>query len=284
MKRRDVNLMNKVLNYIPKDSFIHRLSGTTKLIIFLTFSILCGASFDTRVLLGLFALSILGFILSKIELKEIRVMTTFLAVFLTLNFLLLFLFNPEYGCEMYNSRTVLFHLGGRYYVTLEQLFYQFNVVLKYVIGFPIAILFISTTNPSEFAASLSSIGIPYKISYSVSLALRYIPDIQKDYHEISQSQEARGVALGKDVKFTERIKNSIRILMPLVLTSLSRIDEISNSMQLRSFGKKNKRTWYVLKKMTVADYCVIAFCAFVLIAGLIITNQGGSNIYNPFVR
>ena len=121
MKRRDVNLMNKVLNYIPKDSFIHRLSGTTKLIIFLTFSILCGASFDTRVLLGLFALSILGFILSKIELKEIRVMTTFLAVFLTLNFLLLFLFNPEYGCEMYNSRTVLFHLGGRYYVTVNAL-------------------------------------------------------------------------------------------------------------------------------------------------------------------
>ena len=276
--------MNKVLNYIPKDSFIHRLSGTTKLVVFLTFSILCGASFDTRVLIGLFILSVIGFLLSKISFKEIRVMTTFLAVFLTLNFILLFIFNPEYGCELYGSRTVIAHLGGRYYITLEQLFYQFNVVLKYVIGFPIAILFISTTNPSEFAASLNSIGIPYKASYSVSLALRYIPDIQKDYHEISQSQEARGVALGKDVRFMERIKNSIKILMPLVLTSLSRIDEISNSMQLRSFGKKNRRTWYVLKKMTAADYVMIVFCAVILIGGLIITNQGGNNLYNPFVR
>ena len=43
----------KVLNYIPRDSFIHRLSGTTKLIIFLSFSFLCGLSFDTRVLLFL---------------------------------------------------------------------------------------------------------------------------------------------------------------------------------------------------------------------------------------
>ena len=124
----------------------------------------------------------------------------------------------------------------------------------------------------------------YSLRYSVSLALRYIPDIQNDYHEIAQSQEARGVALGKDVKFTERLKNSAKILLPLVLTSLNRIDEISNSMQLRSFGKMKKRTWYMQKKMTAADYGVIAFCVVLFAVGLIITNQGGNNLYNPFVR
>jgi energy-coupling factor transport system permease protein len=273
----------KVLNYIPKESFIHSLSGTTKLIIFLSFSFLCGLSFDTRVLLFLLLLSITGFSLSKIRLSEIRLMSTFLIVFLVMNFILLFLFNPEYGPNLYGSRTVLFHIAGRYYVTLEQLFYQFNVALKYVIGFPIAILFISTTNPSEFASSLSQLGIPYRVSYSVSLALRYIPDIQNDYHEIAQSQEARGVALGKDVKFFQRLKNSAKILLPLVLTSLNRIDEISNSMQLRSFGKMKKRTWYMQKKMTAADYGVIVFCIVVFVVGLIITNQGGNNLYNPFV-
>lgn len=277
-------MASKVLNYIPKDSFIHRLSGTTKLIIFLSFSFLCGLSFDTRVLLCLLFLSVLGFILSKVKLSEIRVMSTFLVVFIVMNAILLFVFNPEYGPNLYGSRTVLFHIAGKYYLTLEQLFYQFNVSLKYVIGFPIAILFISTTNPSEFASSLSAIGVPYRVSYSVSLALRYIPDIQKDFHEISQSQEARGVALGKDVRFKDRIKNSIKILLPLVLTSLNRIDDISNSMQLRSFGKNKKRTWYTQKKMTVSDYCVISFCIVLFVVGLIITNQGGSNIYNPFVR
>lgn len=277
-------MASKVLNYIPKDSFIHRLSGTTKLIIFLSFSFLCGLSFDTRVLLFLLFLSITGFILSKVKLSEIKVMSTFLVVFIVMNAILLFIFNPEYGPDLYGSRTVLFHIAGKYYVTLEQLFYQFNVSLKYVIGFPIAILFISTTNPSEFASSLSQIGVPYRISYSVSLALRYIPDIQQDYHEISQSQEARGVALGKDVKFVERIKNTVKILLPLVLTSLNRIDEISNSMQLRSFGKNKKRTWYMQKKMTISDYCVIIFCIVLFVVGLIITNQGGNNLYNPFVR
>lgn len=276
-------MATKVLNYIPKKSFIHDLSGTTKLIIFLTFSFLCGLSFDTRVLLFLLLLSFVGFSLSKIRLSEIRLMSTFLVIFIVMNAILLFIFNPEYGPELYGSRTVLFHIAGKYDMTLEQLFYQFNVSLKYVIGFPIAILFISTTNPSEFASSLSQLGVPYRVSYSVSLALRYIPDIQQDYHEIAQSQEARGVALGKDVKFFDRLKNSAKILLPLVLTSLNRIDDISNSMQLRSFGKHRKRTWYMKKKMTAADYGVICFCVVLFVVGMIITNQGGNNLYNPFV-
>ena len=276
-------MATKVLNYIPKKSFIHDLSGTTKLIIFLTFSFLCGLSFDTRVLLFLLLLSFVGFSLSKIRLSEIRLMSTFLVIFIVMNAILLFIFNPEYGPELYGSRTVLFHIAGKYDMTLEQLFYQFNVSLKYVIGFPIAILFISTTNPSEFASSLSQLGVPYRVSYSVSLALRYIPDIQQDYHEIAQSQEARGVALGKDVKFFDRLKNSAKILLPLVLTSLNRIDDISNSMQLRSFGKHKKRTWYMKKKMTAADYGVICFCIVLFVVGMIITNQGGNNLYNPFV-
>ena len=80
-------------------------------------------------------------------------------------------------------------------------------MMKYFIALPIAVLFVSTTNPSELAASLNGIGVPYKAAYVVSLALRYIPDIQKDYHDISQAQQARGTELGKDARLFERIKN-----------------------------------------------------------------------------
>lgn len=105
---------------------------------------------------------------------------------------------------------------------------------------------------------------------------------KQDFHEIAQSQEARGVALGKDVKLFEKLKNSVKILMPLILTSLNRIDVISNSMQLRSFGKHKKRTWYTKKKMDTADICVIVFCIVLFIVGMIVTYRGGSNIWNPF--
>ena len=53
----------------------------------------------------------------------------------------------------------------------------------------------------------------------MAIALRYIPDIQRDYHSISQAQQARGVELGKSEPFFARLKNSVSILMPLILTS-----------------------------------------------------------------
>lgn len=60
-------------------------------------------------------------------------------------------------------------------------FYLFNLVLKYFSTIPLALLFILTTNPSQFASSLNKIGLPYRSSYSVSLALRYIPDMQEKF-------------------------------------------------------------------------------------------------------
>lgn len=95
------------------------------------------------------------------------------------------------GVKVYGSRHDIVHLVGRYTVTYEQLFYQLNIALKYAVVIPMALLFLLTTNPSEFAASLNRIGVNYKIAYSVSLALRYIPDIQRDYENISFSAQAR---------------------------------------------------------------------------------------------
>ena len=66
-----------------------------------------------------------------------------------------------------------------------------------------------------FAVSLNSIGISYKVGYSVAIALRYIPDIQRDYHSISQAQQARGVELGINEHFFARLKNSVTPDAPL---------------------------------------------------------------------
>ncbi|MBR3228137.1 MAG: energy-coupling factor transporter transmembrane protein EcfT, partial [Erysipelotrichaceae bacterium] len=214
---------------------------------------------------------------------DIRYMLGFIGIFLVMNFILLYIFNPNYGPELYGSRTVLFHIAGRYDVTLEQLFYQLNVSSKYFIALPLAVLFISTTNPSELAASLNSIGIPYKVAYSVSLALRYIPDIQKDYHDISQAQQARGIELGKGVSLLKRLKNAINILFPLILVSINRIDTISNAMDLRCFGKKKKRTWYMKKNFSYKDWITLAVTLAVTAVSLIVTFSNGSRFYNPFI-
>ncbi len=272
-----------VLNYIERKSFVHDLAGVTKLAFFLLFTFASMLTYDTRVLVVLLLASFFAFHLSKLKWKEVRFMLIFMLVFLLMNNFFIFLFDPDQGTTIYGTRTVLFHIFWRYDVTAEQLFYMLNISLKYFVALPVAILFISATNPSEFAASLNRIGVSYRVGYSVSIALRYIPDIQRDYHNISQAQQARGVELGKKVKLWTRLKNVVTILMPLILSSLARIDVISNAMELRGFGKNKKRTWYMARPMKRNDWLVIGFGVLLLVFSIVVTYWDGNRYFNPFV-
>ena len=274
---------NTVLNYLPRDSLVHRLTGTTKLAFFLLFTFASMITYDTRVLVGLMLVSFAAFRVSRIRLREVRFMLVFMLVFLVLNDLCIYLFSPEQGVQIYGTRHEIAHLFWRYTITWEQLFYLLNISLKYFVALPVAILFVSATNPSEFAASLNRIGVSYRVGYSVAIALRYIPDIQRDYHSISQAQQARGVELGKKEKLLARMKNSVNILLPLILSSLARIDTISNAMELRGFGKRKKRTWYVARPFARNDYLVLGLGVLLLVLSLVITFWDGDRFYNPFL-
>ncbi|MBR2951083.1 MAG: energy-coupling factor transporter transmembrane protein EcfT [Lachnospiraceae bacterium] len=272
-----------IMSYIRRNSPIHALTGSAKLIFFILWSIASMVTYDTRVLLCMFAGSMILFKISTVKWKEISIVVYLALVFLVMNNLFVYLFAPEYGVELYESRTLLFTIAGPFTVTLQQVFYHFNMTLKVMCVIPVALLFIACTNPSEFAASLNSIGVSYRIGYAVSLALRYIPDVQRDYTNISQAQQARGVDLAGKDKFFTRLKNSVAILLPLILSSLNRIETVSNAMELRGFGKKNKRTWYVLRKFAKMDWIAIAMAAVILVLDLLITFWDGNRYYNPFL-
>ena len=240
-------------------------------------------TFDTRFLACITVLTFVMFGVSKIRFREVKTLLWFTFVFMVLNNLLIYLFEPEQGVIIYGTRHEIAHLFGRYTVTKEQLFYHLNVILKYLCMIPMVILFVSTTNPSEFAASLNRIGVNYKICYAVSLALRYIPDIQREYHDISISLQARGVEMTKKEKFLKRLKNIVTILFPLIITSMARIETVSNAMELRSFGKNKKRTWYEARPFRPADIAVIVVCALLLVLSISLSFVNKGRFYNPFV-
>ncbi len=274
--------MSRIITYKEKNCFIHRLCGLTKLIFFLMWTLVTMLTYDTRVLAVMVCASIVIFGLSKTEWKQVRSVFLFIMFFLLLNVTAIFLFSPYEGCKIYGSRTDLLHIAGNYTFTAEQLFYELNVILKYFTIVPSVFMFITSTNPSEFAASLNRIGLPYTICYSVAIALRYIPDVQSDFNRIKNAQEARGIEMSGKANIFSRLKNMSAILFPLIFTSMERIDSISSAMELRGFGKNKKRTWYSGKKLTKADILIIAGITAVSAAALFITYRDGSRFYNPF--
>lgn len=275
--------MKLMLEYIPEDSFIHNLTGATKLICFILWCVITMITYDTRLLLFMLLLSYFLFKLSKLKFKDVSFILTFILIFLMLNNLLIFIFGPNTGTEIYGTKTIILNLFSPYSITLEQLFYQFNITLKYFSVVPVALIFILTTNPSEFASSLNKIGINYKISYAISLSLRYIPDIIEDYKNISLSKQARGIDMSKNEKLNVRIKNIFLILVPIIFSSLNRIEKISCAMELRAFGYKNKRTWYNQKDFNINDILSIVFFGILVITAVALLFLNSGRFYNPFI-
>lgn len=276
--------MINIFNYIDRPSPIHRLTGATKLVCLLLWSLASMVTYDTRILAAMPVISIALFAVSKIKLKDVKFMLWVTVVFMVLNNVMVFVFSPRHGVSIYGTETILFTIAGPYVVTAEQLFYHLNLILKYLAAIPMLLLFVCTTEPSEFAASMNRIGVSYKIAYSVSLALRYIPDIQREYHDISQSQQARGIEMSKKESLGKRLKAASAILIPLILSSMDRIEVIANAMELRSFGKEKKRTWYRARPFRTADVLCMAGCALLLALSLTSTAVMGTRFYNPFIR
>lgn len=274
----------KLFDYIDRDNFIFNLSGLTKLICFICMTFAVMFSYDIRYILFVMLLSVIFFKASGLEFRQIKLMMIYVLIFLAINFVLTYIFSPQYGVEIYGTKHEIFRFTARYIVTEEQLLYQVTKITKYASVVPMGMIFLLTTNPSEFAASLNRVGCNYKGTYALSLTLRYFPDMIRDYQNIALAQQSRGLDLSKKEKFGVRVKNMMNICVPLIFSTLDRIELISNAMDLRGFGKHKKRTWYVAKPLKKGDYISMLF-GFLILAGSLACTfwVNGSRFWNPFV-
>lgn len=272
----------KLIGYHAGKTFLHALSGASKLIFFILVSVAAMMSYDTRFLLLVALASLMLFRVSEIRLKDISFVLAFAGTFAVLNILMVYLFAPQYGVEIYGAKNLIWTGWGAYSLTLQELFYLLNLLLKYFSTIPLAVIFLMTTHPSQFASSLNQIGLSYKIAYAVSLTLRYIPDLQEEFYLIKMSQEARGQELSTKAPLSKRVKGNLQIVIPLIFSSLERINTIATAMELRRFGKNKKRTWYTQQAFGKLDKLVILVSVLLLALSLLlfVVNQG--RFYNPW--
>ena len=247
--------------YIESDSVFHRMNPIVKTLMFILWSITIFMYLDIRASLFLVVFGYLLLCLSKIPYRLIKNLSFAVVAFNLANALLILLISPEFGIALAGHKTVLVNLFG-YQVYTESVMYLVILSLKYLSLLPVAMIFIFTTYPSEFACSLNRIGVPYKIAYTFSLILRYIPEVHMEFETIAKARAARGITFGKgEQSFWRRAKNLFSIIVPLMNSTLERIDKVAMAMELRSFGKKRVRTWYGGAKCTRAD----AISLFVMI-------------------
>lgn len=123
-------MKHRLVGYHEGTSFLHRLSGASKLLFLLFVSLAAMLSYDTRLLLGIGVGALLLFSTARIRFRDISFVLAFAIVFAFLNVLMVYLFAPQYGVEIYGAKTVLMKGWGSYSITSQELFYLFNLALK----------------------------------------------------------------------------------------------------------------------------------------------------------
>jgi len=112
---------------------------------------------------------------------------------------------------------------------------------------------IMTTSQKDLVLGFIRMGMPYEIGLTLTIALRYIPTLYMLTQTIMDAQKSRGLELEKG-NFFQRARNTVPVLIPLIVASIKTAHELSIALESRAFGASKRRTFLYDIKMEMKDY------------------------------
>lgn len=234
--------MDKLIlgQYVPGNSYIHRLDSRTKLVSSMWFIILIfmASSWWTYLIL-------MGLVLVAAKISEIPIRYYInglkplaLLILITVFFQLIFA----------QGDTVLIEFGW-FNITLEGIINAILIILRFVMIVMMSTILTLTTTPLEIADGIESLLKPLKrlkvpvqeIALILSIALRFVPTLMQETEKIMNAQKARGVSFDEGNLF-ERMKKIVPLLIPLFISSIDRADQLAIAMTARGYRGGDHRT------------------------------------------
>jgi len=234
--------MDKLIlgQYIPGDSFIHRLDPRTKLISSIWFILLIfmGSSWWSY---GLLIATV--FIAAKLSQIPIRYYINGLK---PLTFLILI--TVVFQLMFSQGDAILFEFGWLQ-ITQEGLINAVLIIIRFVLIVFMSTILTLTTTPLEIADGIEALLRPLKrfkvpvqeIALILSIALRFVPTLMQETEKIMNAQRARGVDFSAG-NLLERMKKVVPLLIPLFISSIDRADQLAVAMTARGYHGGEMRT------------------------------------------
>lgn len=253
--------------YLPLDSFIHRLDPRIKLVITLINIITIFIIRDFTGYLVLACLLLLLLISSRVPPLYIFRGLKPLIFFILLTFFL-HLFTTQ--------GTILFHwwiLKG----TQEGLRNGLLMVARFMLLISFSTLLTLTCSPLELTdaieallSPLKRVGFPaHEMAMMMSIALRFIPVLVEETNRIIKAQIARGADI-ESGGIINRAKNLIPILVPLFVNTFKRADDLALAMEVRCYRGGEGRTKmkeYVLSRY---DFLILSISTVVAVISIVV--------------
>ncbi len=145
--------------------------------------------------------------------------------------------------------TVIFEIGP-FDATVEGVdFARQTLVRLFAISLSIG-LFIMTTEPRAFVFDLERRGVPPRAAFVAVATIEAVPTLVERAAMISESQRARG--LDTEGSFIARVRGLLPIVGPVIIGSLTDVEERSLALESRAFSRPGRR--YLLWSMPDAGW------------------------------
>lgn len=222
--------------YIKKESKIHDLNPVIKLLCSIIFIISLYISDNIILHVILSILCLIMMLESKINLK------TYIYNLRMIRYLILVLIiiNTIFGVSILTTFILTLNLC---------LTVLYSSILNY------------TTRHTEIAYAISKLISPLKIfkinteeiAFTISTSIRFIPIIIKDVRDVFKSSSIRGISYESST-ITEKINITSRLIIPIFVNSLDKVDDYATNLELRFYGGQENRTNIYIESPTMLDY------------------------------
>jgi energy-coupling factor transport system permease protein len=253
--------------YLNKNTFVHRLNPITKILCLLLLFAAAMFFIHPLYLLMLAGLLLVIGISSRMleNLKKLWILMAMIGIF---SFILWSIF--------YRGPTVVFKYRFLS-VSQESLLYGLGMAVRLNIMLFSGLIFLSTTRIEDFTAGLNKIGVPFSASFALSLAFRLVPMFLGTASTIIEAQKSRGLDLDSG-NILQRIKKHIPLLIPVFVSALRTVDNLSVALESKGFGAGSKRTYYLQYDFRTADYLALSFIVGLNVAILYLRLRGLGDI------
>ncbi len=246
-----------LLQYVPGDSFLHKLNPVTKLFAAFLYGVACIVTQSVWVEIVLIMLMLAISTLAGLQKRALHLAKNLFILGLFMFVLQLLFVRTGEPLLVYNN-FCFFTTGG----LSSALLLSFRIIGTML---PLMLLFAITQMNDLCSALVKCLHVPYKYAFIVTTAFRFVPLFTTEFHDIEDAQKARGVEY--DTKnFFKKMSLIAPLFVPLLISSLKKVDSGAVSAELRGFHLRTVKSGYKEYPFGLQDG-ICAVCILCLIAG-----------------
>ena len=251
--------------YFPTGSIIHKLDPRIKIMtvfIFIVFLFIINTFLGYGlVLLWIILITYLSKIPLKVIFKGLKPLRWIILITFIINVL-------------FTTGTPLFSIGP-VGVSKEGVILALRMAIRLVLLVMGTSLLTLTTSPVSLTDGIEGLLKPFKkigfpaheLAMMITIALRFIPTLIDETDKIIKAQKARGADF-ESGNIINRAKNMVPLIVPLLLSSINRADELSVAMEARCYRGGDGRTRMKEINFSTKDY--VASTIIVIYLGVIV--------------